>query len=285
MIKFSQLAKTFRRVRVLDGIDLEIGLGERVALIGSNGAGKTTLIRCLLGEYTHDGKVSIAGLDPRSNRTAVLGNIGFVPQLPPPLKMPVGQLIDFSASLCGTDPARIHGIARRLGLDVDAILTRQFVRLSGGMKQKLLIAIALGRDAKVLVMDEPAANLDPEARKIFFDLLAERLEDATMIISSHRLDEVSALVNRVIEMDMGKIVLDDKVADDVTLTARLACRIVLKRFEPAFAKALDGWNFASRDADLVWEGEIAGPDRLRFLGIVSRYTALVGDLSLAERSA
>ena len=282
MIQFKQVAKTFRKARVLDGISLDIGLGERVALIGSNGAGKTTLIRCLLGEYTHDGSVSINGLDPRSNRTAVLGKIGFVPQLPPPLKMPVGQLIDFSASLCGTDPQRIHAIARRLGLDVDGILSRQFVRLSGGMKQKLLIAIALGRDAQVLVMDEPAANLDPEARKIFFDLLAERLDDATMIISSHRLDEVSALVNRVIEMDMGKVVLDDKVADAVTLTARLACRVVLSRFEPAFAKALAGWNLTSSADNRVWEGEIAGPDRLRFLGIVSRYTALVSDLSLSE---
>ena len=283
MIKFTNLVKDFRRARVLDGINLDIGLGERVALIGSNGAGKTTLIRCLLGEYTHDGEVAINGLDPRSHRTEVLGNIGFVPQLPPPLKMPVGQLIDFSAALCGTDPQRIHAIAKRLGLDVDAILARQFVRLSGGMKQKLLIAIALGREARVLVMDEPAANLDPEARKIFFDLLAERLDDATMIISSHRLDEVSALVNRVIEMDMGKVVLDDKVADAVTLTARLSCRVVLSRFEPAFAKALDGWNIASQDTDqLVWAGEIAGPDRLRFLGIISRYTALVSDLALAE---
>ncbi|MFN4341672.1 MAG: ABC transporter ATP-binding protein [Azonexus sp.] len=283
MIQFQQVAKTFRKARVLDGISLDIGLGERVALIGSNGAGKTTLIRCLLGEYTFDGRVAIHGLDPRSHRTAVLGKIGFVPQLPPPLKMPVGQLIDFSASLCGTDPKRIHGIARRLGLDVDAILTRQFVRLSGGMKQKLLIAIALGREAQVLVMDEPAANLDPEARKIFFDLLAERLQDATMIISSHRLDEVSSLVNRVIEMDMGKVVLDDKVADDVTLTDVLNCRIVLKRFEPAFAKALDGWKIAAADTDqLIWAGEIAGPDRLRFLGILSRYTALVADLSLTE---
>jgi ABC-2 type transport system ATP-binding protein len=282
MIQFTNVAKTFRKARVLDGISLNIGIGERVALIGSNGAGKTTLIRCLLGEYTHDGSVAINGLDPRSNRTAVLGTIGFVPQLPPPLKMPVGQLIDFSASLCGTDPQRIHAIAKRLGLDVDGILSRQFVRLSGGMKQKLLIAIALGREAKVLVMDEPAANLDPEARKIFFDLLAERLDDATMIISSHRLDEVSALVNRVIEMDMGKVVLDDKVADAVTLTARLACRVVLSRFEPAFAKALDGWNLKSSDDNRVWEGEIAGPDRLRFLGIVSRYTALVSDLSLSE---
>jgi len=282
MIQFNNVAKTFRRARVLDGITLNIGLGERVALIGSNGAGKTTLIRCLLGEYTFDGTVAINGLDPRSNRTVVLGKIGFVPQLPPPLKMPVGQLIEFSAALCGTDPLRIHAIAKRLGLDLESILARQFVRLSGGMKQKLLIAIALGRDAKVLVMDEPAANLDPEARKIFFDLLAERLEDATMIISSHRLDEVSALVNRVIEMDMGKVVLDDKVADAISLTATLTCRIVLSRFEPAFAKALDGWKFTSHDENLIWEGNIAGPDRLRFLGIISRYTALVSELSLAE---
>lgn len=283
MIQFKQVAKTFRKARVLDGISLDIGIGERIALIGSNGAGKTTLIRCLLGEYTFDGSVSINGLDPRSNRTAVLGKIGFVPQLPPPLKMPVGQLIDFSASLCGTDPQRIHAIAQRLGLNVEEILSRQFVRLSGGMKQKLLIAIALGRDAQVLVMDEPAANLDPEARKIFFDLLAERLNDATMIISSHRLDEVSSLVNRVIEMDMGKIVLDDKVEDDVALTDTLACRIVLKRFEPAFAKALDGWSIkAAADNELLWEGTLAGPDRLRFLGIISRYTALVADLSLSE---
>lgn len=284
MIQFKNVAKTFRRARVLDGISLNIGLGERVALIGSNGAGKTTLIRCLLGEYTHEGEVAIAGLDPRTNRTAVLGNIGFVPQLPPPLKMPVGQLIDFSASLCGTDPQRIHEIARQLGLDVGSILSRQFVRLSGGMKQKLLIAIALGREAKVLVMDEPAANLDPEARKIFFDLLAARLNDATMIISSHRLDEVSSLVNRVVEMDTGRVVLDDRVADDVTLTDVLDCRIVLKRFEPAFAKALEGWPIVTLEncGQLRWQGKIAGPDRLRFLGIVSRYTALVSELSLNE---
>lgn len=282
MIQFNNVAKTFRRARVLDGISLDIGVGERVALIGSNGAGKTTLIRCLLGEYTHDGEVSIDGLNPRNNRTAVLGSIGFVPQLPPPLKMPVGQLIDFSASLCGTDPARIHAIAKRLGLDVDAVLSRQFVRLSGGMKQKLLIAIALGRDAKVLVMDEPAANLDPEARKIFFELLAERQESVTMIISSHRLNEVSALVNRVVELDLGKVVLDDKVADDVSLAGVLHCRIVAKRAEAAFAKALGAWNFTGSPDGLVWEGTVSGPDRLRFHGMVARYIALISDISLNE---
>ncbi len=282
MIRFSNVAKSFRKIRVLDDISLEIGLSERVALIGSNGAGKTTLIRCLLGEYTFDGEVSIGGRDPRKERTEVLGTIGFVPQLPPPLKMPVAQLINFSAALCATDPARIHELAQRLGLELAPILARPFVKLSGGMKQKLLIAIALGRDAKVLVMDEPAANLDPEARKIFFELLAERQDDVTMLISSHRLNEVSALVNRVIEMDMGKVVLDDRVADDVSLSGRFACRIAIKRSEPAFAKAMQAWSFRDLGNGLEWEGEVPGPDRLRFMGMTSRYVALINSYSLEE---
>jgi ABC-2 type transport system ATP-binding protein len=282
MIRFDQLGKTFRRHRVLDDVNLEIALGERVALIGSNGAGKTTLIRCLLGEYTHDGLVTIDGHSPRSERTTVLGSIGFVPQLPPPLKMPVGQLIDFAASLCGTDPQRMFDLAKRLGLDVDSILQRPFVKLSGGMKQKLLIAVALGRDAKVLVLDEPAANLDPEARKIFFELLAERAESATMLISSHRLNEVATLVNRVIELDMGKVVLDDRVADDVSLAGLLACRISVKRTEPAFAKAMTSWNFTDLGGGMEWQGDVAGPDRLRFLGMTSRYVSLISQLSMTE---
>jgi ABC-2 type transport system ATP-binding protein len=102
-------------------------------------------------------------------------------------------------------------------------------------------------------MDEPAANLDPEARKIFFDLLAERQDDATMIISSHRLDEVSSLVNRVIEMDMGKVVLDDKVADDVSLTgAGLPHRA--QAFRAGFRQGHRRLEIHRSDDDLVWEG-------------------------------
>jgi len=285
MIHVDSLAKTFKRNRVLDGLKLDVGLGERVALIGSNGAGKTTLIRCLLGEYTCEGTVSIDGHDPRRERTAVLGRIGFVPQLPPPLKMPVRQLIGFAASLCGTEPQRIVDLAARLGLDTNAIADRQFIRLSGGMKQKLLIAIALGRDTKLLIMDEPAANLDPEARKIFFKILAEHEGDTTMLISSHRVNEVATLVSRVIELDLGRIVLDDRVADDVSLSGLLACRILVKRAEPALAKALAAWNFEAIADGLEWRGTVAGPDRLRFLGVTSRYVAVISHISLTEAEA
>ena len=133
----------------------------------------------------------VDGLDPRVEREKVLSRVGFVPQLPPPLKVPVGQLIRFAASVCQSDPQPMHDVAKRLGLDTHEIRHQPFVKLSGGQKQKLLIAIALGRDTNLLVMDEPAANLDPEARAIFFELLAEKKE-AVMLISSHRLDEVAA---------------------------------------------------------------------------------------------
>lgn len=289
MIRIASVSKTFRRARVLDGIELDIGPGERVALIGSNGAGKTTLVRCLLGEYTHEGIITIGGRSPRNERTAVLGTVGFVPQLPPPLKMPVGRLIDFAASLCGTPPQRIVELAARLGLDTAPIMDRPFVRLSGGMKQKLLIAIALGRDARVLILDEPAANLDPAARKVFFELLAERVQDATMLISSHRLNEVSSLVNRVIELDLGKVVLDDRVADDANLTSVLDARVVVRRADAALARALGEWHFADvgdvgdPGAGQVWQGRVAGADRLRFLGMISRYVGLIQDLQLREQ--
>lgn len=282
MIRLRNVSKVFRRNPVLKGIDLQIARGERIALVGSNGAGKTTLIRCLLGEYIYDGSVTVNGLEPRAHRRDVLTRVGFVPQLPPPLKMPVGQLIRFAAHLCGSDPERMHAVAQRLGLDTQKIKGQPFVKLSGGQKQKLLIGIALGRDSEILVMDEPAANLDPEARHIFFELLAERQDHAVMLISSHRLDEVAYLVNRVIELDQGKVVLDDRVADSVGLGSLLSCRLTLRRADPAIAKALGDWRFRGAGDGTVWEGVVAGPDRLRFLGVLSRYAGMLASVSLEE---
>jgi len=286
MIKFDNVKKTFRRTEVLKGLNLEIKKGDRIALVGSNGAGKTTMIRCLLGEYTYDGQVLVNGHDPRQERQLVLKDIGFVPQLPPPLKMPVGQLIHFSASLCDSDPNEMIKVTERLGLNYEQLKSRPFVKLSGGQKQKLLISIALGRDAKILILDEPAANLDPDARHIFFQILAEKKDEAVMLISSHRLDEVASLVNRVIEMDQGIVILDDRVEDEVDLDSILRTEIIIKRKDEAFAKAIKLWNFSTDDDPaangIVWQGKVAGPDRLRFLGVLSRYAAILKDIHMEE---
>lgn len=282
MIQFSSVVKRFRRNEVLKGIDLTIKRGQRVALVGSNGAGKTTLIRCLLGEYNCDGMVTIDDQNPREFRQEVLTKVGFVPQLPPPLRMPVGQLVRFAASLCHSDPEDINHVAEQLGFDAQQFRSHPFVKLSGGQKQKLLIAVALGRRTELLVMDEPAANLDPEARHILFKLLAEKQETSAMLISSHRLDEVASLVNRVIEMDQGKIVLDDEVADLVDMSSQLTCQIKMIYPEDAFAKALSEWGFRVASDQTVWNGLVAGPDRLRFLGMVSRYAALLAGLEMTD---
>ncbi|WJW75961.1 ABC transporter ATP-binding protein [Thiohalobacter sp. IOR34] len=281
MIRFQQVAKRFRKFQALKGIDLDIPSGSRLALVGSNGAGKTTLIRCLLGEYHFEGSISIDGQDVHAQRTEVLKQVGFVPQLPPPLKMPVGQLIHFAADVCDADPGRMEAMARRLGLDLELLRKRPFVRLSGGQKQKILISIALGRDSRLLIMDEPAANLDPEARHIFFQLLAEKPEETVMLISSHRLDEVASLVNRVVEMDQGQVVLDDRVADRVDLDSQLRCELRINREEPAFARSLAQWGFQPAGG-LCWTGLVAGADRLRFLGVLSRYAGLLSAIRMEE---
>ncbi len=282
MIHFGNVRKRFRRTEVLRGIDLDIGRGHRIALVGSNGAGKTTLIRCLLGEYTCEGEVTVNGLDPRRHRTEVLRHVGFVPQIAPPLKMPVGQLIGFAAGVCDSDPQRMYEVSTRLGLDARRFSGQPFNKLSGGQKQKLLISIALGRDCDLLVLDEPAANLDPEARHAFFGLLAERQARSAMIISSHRLDEVAALVNRVVELDRGEIVLDDHVADPVDMASRLDCRLTLTRADAAFAETVREWGFVDAGDGRVWHGQVAGPDRLRFLGVLSRYAGLLKGIQLQE---
>ena len=282
MIRFHQVVKRFQRTDVLAGIDLEIEPGDRVALVGSNGAGKTTLIRCLLGEYQCQGQVSVNGQDPRQQRTEILKHVGFVPQISPPLKMPVGQLIRFAAGVSDSDPSRMLAVSQQLGLDADRIRRQPFNKLSGGQKQKLLISIALGRDCDLLVLDEPAANLDPEARHTFFQLLAARQAQVAMLISSHRLDEVAALVNRVVELDQGRIVLNDHVADQVDMSSLLDCRLTLTRESSAFAETVREWGFIDADSGRVWTGQVSGPDRLRFLGVLSRYAALLKGIQLEE---
>jgi len=208
LIEVKNLVKTFNKVKVIKDLSVAFNAGDRIALIGQNGAGKTTLIRCILGLYTFEGFLEVLQKNPRTDREKILQEVGFVPQLPPPLKMTVSEIMDFFSVITKTDRDRFVSIANDLKLDVNKHLNKPFLKLSGGMKQKLLVSLALARNPKILLMDEPSANLDPEARKVLFKYLKELPDDTLMILSSHRVDEISDLVNRLIEMDLGEIVVD-----------------------------------------------------------------------------
>ena len=283
MILIDGLIKQFGGARVLDGLTLNAPAGQRIALVGSNGAGKTSLFRCLLGEYTYEGSISVEGLSPRRDRARLLQMIGFVPQIAPRLETPVGAFIRYVAEVSAASVAEIEAVATSLGLDVAPIRKRAFVRLSGGMKQKLMIALALGRPTRLLILDEPTANLDPAARASLYDLLAARGRNAAMIISSHRIDEIAPLVDRVVELDHGRIALDDTISDAGALGSTFLAKVETSRTEASFARAAQEWGLRQLD-DLSWTGEIAGPDRLRFLGFVARHAGLLAGVELREIS-
>ncbi|MEO5367353.1 MAG: ATP-binding cassette domain-containing protein [Magnetococcus sp. WYHC-3] len=279
MIEITGLCKRFGRRLVLDDLALTLATGDRVALVGSNGAGKTTLIRCLLGEYRCQGHLRVAGLDPRSHRASLLPRVGFVPQLPPPLPLTVGELLALTSRLARVPAAAMATVAGELGLDVAEQRRQVFHRLSGGMKQKLLIAIALGRRPDLLIMDEPAANLDPEARRRFYALLETWGGGGLMLLSSHRVDEIAGLVNRVVEMDGGRVTRNQGMDRSGEAGAMLSCSLTLSAVDEPCARDLVHWGFTPDAQRLAWQGELAEPDRLRFLGLLSRFSERVVALS------
>ncbi len=279
IIDINGLTKRFERRAVLDELTLSINAGDRIALIGSNGAGKTTLFRCLLGHYRYQGDVQFEGATTARRDVDTLSRIAFVPQLPPPLRLPVSDLLRFAEKGAGASRKGMQDIAGQMGIDLVEIGKRPFYRLSGGQKQKILVTIALARDADLLIFDEPAANLDPAARAVFIDLLAAR-KDCSMLIASHRLEEVASLVNRVIELDRGAVVLDDSVVDRLKAGFFRECRIGLANAHPTFGAALIDWGFTGDNDGLNFAGQIPAGDTLRFLGLLSRYASLIDHLSL-----
>ncbi|EDZ61496.1 ABC transporter, ATP-binding protein [Sulfurimonas gotlandica GD1] len=212
MIKINNLTKKFGSHVSLDSVTCEFNKNEAIALMGANGAGKTTLIRSILGYYHPDaGNVSINGLDPIKQRVEVLKEISFVPQLPPPIKLNIDELIQYISISAEVDKEKIKYYANEMKLDLNSNMNKSFFKLSGGMKQKLLIAISLAKKSNIIIYDEPTANLDPKARDDFYRLLKQNEEEKVLLFVTHRLEEVKDLVNRQIYMDMGKVVSDDKI--------------------------------------------------------------------------
>ncbi len=206
------VTKSFMGTKVLDNVNLMINQGDRIAMMGPNGAGKTTIVRALLGFYHIDsGEIRVNGADPIKNRVDVLKHISFIPQLPPPVKLSIEELLSFVEKSSAISREKIFLESERMDLDLKNQLNKPFFKLSGGMKQKLLIAIALSKKSNLLIFDEPTANLDPKGREKFYELLTEIDPSCSTLFITHRLDEIEGLVNRQIYMDLGKVVEDEKI--------------------------------------------------------------------------
>ena len=212
IVEARNVVKTFMGTKVLDHVSIDIELGDKIAMMGPNGAGKTTFVRSMLGFYHIDsGEIRVEGYDPIKSRVKVLSRISFIPQLPPPVKLSVSELMEYVERSTQTPKASIAREAEKMELDIEKHREKPFFKLSGGMKQKLLIAIALARKSRLFVFDEPTANLDPKAREHFYRLLSNIEYEHSTIFITHRVEEVEGLANRKIYMDLGKVAEDEKL--------------------------------------------------------------------------
>jgi cobalt/nickel transport system ATP-binding protein len=200
----------------LDGVDLEVGQGERVALLGPNGAGKTTLLLQLNGLLDGDGVVEVAGLPIAGEAVwEARRRIGFVFQDPDDqLFLPtVAEDVAFAPRNAGLEDAAVRArVAEALAaVGMEHVADRAPYALSGGERRRVAIATVLAQRPDVLVLDEPSANLDPRARRELIEVLDGL--DRTLVMATHDLPLALALCDRAVILERGRVVADGRCAE------------------------------------------------------------------------
>jgi ABC-2 type transport system ATP-binding protein len=227
MITTTGLTKRYGRVLAVDGVDLNVGEGDRYGLLGPNGSGKTTLIRLLLGlVYATSGEITLMGRPVPRQLKAVLPDVGTLVEGPAAYGHMSGRanlaLVD-AAGPGGhrrTRRTRIDDALERVGLG--GVDRRPVKAYSLGMRQRLGLAAALLRAPRLLVLDEPTNGLDPRGIGEFRELLIElNRAGTTLLVSSHLLSEVDQLCTRVGVMDRGRLMLQDDLDALRTPTGRV----------------------------------------------------------------
>jgi ABC-2 type transport system ATP-binding protein len=207
-----EVEKRFGERRVLNGVDWEVPRGSIVGLLGRNAAGKTTLLKLVLGLLRADhGQIELLGEDPWEFSDATKARIGYVPQEYHPYPwMTPREVLDYTAAFYPHwDALLIDELLQRWQLDTD----QPTKDLSVGQRQKLGLLAALGNLPQLLILDEPAASLDPAARRAFLELVLEVVSEGerTVIFSTHILSDLERVADRVAILRDGRIVYDDEL--------------------------------------------------------------------------
>ncbi|MDJ0338061.1 ABC transporter ATP-binding protein [Cryobacterium sp. PH31-O1] len=207
LAQFDHVTRRFGKVLAVDDVSLTIESGTILGLLGPNAAGKTTLISLLEGlRRPTSGTVELFGGSPGDYRNRQ--RLGSTPQETAlPVTLRVGEVIDF-VSKHFENPLSKAAVAEEFGLG--DLLKRQTGALSGGQKRRLSVALAFVGQPKLVLLDEPTTGLDVEARRTLWDALRRQHErGATVVVTSHYLEEIEALAQRVVVMGQGRILADD----------------------------------------------------------------------------
>ncbi len=209
MIKVENLTKKYGSKTVLDSISFDVKSGEILGFLGPNGAGKSTTMNIITGYIAStEGSVSIDGIDILDDPKAYKKKIGYLPEIPPLyLDMTVTEYLEFVCGIKEADVSSIDAILEEVR--ITDVKDRLIKNLSKGYRQRVGIAQALIGDPELLILDEPTVGLDPmqiiDIRNVISDLGKKK----TLFISSHILSEISAVCDRVLIINKGKIIAED----------------------------------------------------------------------------
>lgn len=213
MIKLENVVKNYGDIKALQDISFEIKSGEIVGLLGPNGAGKSTTMKILTGFIIPDeGEVTIEGKAVKDNLVFAKSLIGYMPENNPLYKeMIVEEAINLSMDLHNVPhkdrKKKVKSVVKSTG--IQDVFYRPISELSKGYKQRVGIAQVLVHDPKILILDEPTEGLDPNQRTEIRNLIKSLGKDRTVVISTHVMQEVEAMCNRILIINKGKVILDD----------------------------------------------------------------------------
>jgi len=212
-INATNVTKAYGDFKAIDDLSLQVDKGGVWALLGPNGAGKTTFLKCILGLREFSGTISIEGYDIVKNPKQAKMQIGYVPQHPTLYdELTVQETLRYFGDMRNVKRSRLKELLEFVGLELWA--RQPASALSGGMKQRLMLAVALLSDPPTLLLDEPTANLDVRRQLEFRDLINLLVsEGKTVVLTTHLLGDVDQVAKKIMLINKGKLVIKSSVAD------------------------------------------------------------------------
>ena len=254
-IKVQNITKYYGEQKALDDVSFEIAKGEIVGFLGPNGAGKSTMMKILTGYLpANEGKVEVCGFNVAEAELEVKNRVGYLPeQNPLYLDMFVHEYLEFVAQIHRVKDikTKISSIIKTVGLTLEQ--HKKIGALSKGYRQRVGLASALIHDPEVLILDEPTTGLDPNQIVEIRELIKSLGKDRTVMLSTHILREVEAICDKVIIINHGSVVANDRAGNLTGSPSKQTIKVEFdKKVESNKLKSIPGVIDTKQVSETVW---------------------------------